>query len=223
MSDLETTLSVWRPSQQWTTLFRYDPYAPALWALLYEPNEELMASERFGAEWPRISAEAVITDHVAAYQTSAGKARERLVERLEPVRVFGEAWRAFSLTRALALSLAALPAEWPLRFDASRVTLRQGERYSELLKGAIRAASRLSVEPPGSDSEAVRVLVNIAHGMNPTTALQAPDEGSLPSLHRVWPADGSIVGQALLGVPVNCPSSYVDAMTRARRRWEAGW
>lgn len=223
MDDLTTTLAVWRPSRQWTILFEHAPYAPALWALLFEPSETLKASERFGAEWPRISAEAVVAEHVVGYRTTVGLARERLVSRLGPLRAFGEAWRAFSLTSALALSLAGIPADWPLRFDGSAATLRHGGRYSDLMSGAIQVAAALGSNPPPSDVEALVSLVNIAHGMNPETLLRAPEKTTLPALDGAWPREGAIVSRALLGSPVDCPTSHVEAMTRARRRWEARW
>lgn len=223
MADLTTTLAVWRPSQQWTILFEHTPYAPALWALLFDPEETLLASQLFGAEWPRISAEAVLTDHVAGYRTTAGQAKDRLVRRLGPLRAFQEAWRAFSLTSALALALTGLPNEWPLRFDASHVTLRQGGRYPELLEMAVKSAATLATEPPASDAMAVQTLLSMAHGMNPQTILQPPPHEDNPTLHDSWPPDGVVVRQALLGNPVNCPTSHVKAMTRARRRWEAEW
>ncbi len=223
MDDLTTTLAVWRPSRQWTILFEHDPYAPALWALLFDPSETLKASERFGAEWPRISAESVIADHVVGYRTTAGLGRERLVSRLGPLRAFGEAWRAFSLTSALALSLAAIPADWPLRFDGSKATLRHGARYSDLMGSAIKVAAALGSSPPPSDADALRALVDIAHGMNPETLLRAPDPSATPTLEGAWPKEGTTVSRALLGTPVDCPTSHVEAMTRARRRWEARW
>ncbi|MDQ4074743.1 MAG: hypothetical protein M3220_00700 [Chloroflexota bacterium] len=223
MTQLVTTLAVWRPSHQWTVLFEHEPYAPALWALLFDPPERLHASERFGKEWPRISAEAVITDHVAGYLTTVGQARERLVERLGQVRTLPEAWRAFSLTRALALSLAAIPANWPLRFDASTVTLRQGGRYGDLLEAAIESAKKLAADPPENDAEAVQLLVRIAHGMNPETPLVAPDSEVIAHLDATWPEEGTTVSRALLGIPVDCPTSHVEAMTHARRNWIASW
>jgi hypothetical protein len=223
MRDLATTLAVFRPSKQWTVLFQHAPYAPALWALLFNPDDALMASEHFGHEWPGISADAVIADHVVGYRTSAGKARERLVARLGPVRGFAEAWRAFSLTRALALSLAALPASWPLRLDASNVTVKQGSRYGDLLAAGIGTAARLETEPPRSDLEAVRALVAIAHGLDPETPFHAPADDAPGVLYLRWPEEGQVAGRSLLGQPVDCPSSYVEAMTRARHRWEASW
>lgn len=220
MDDLTTTLAVWRPSRQWTMLFKHEPYAPALWSLLFDPTETLMASTHFAAEWPEISARAVIADHVVGYRTTAGQARERLVARLDPVRTFEEGWRAFSLTRALALSLAAIPADWPLRFDASAVTLARGSRYGDLMAAAISAASDLAAKPPASEDEALRLLLAMAHGMNPETLLVAPAHtvATMP-----WPRDGTTVGYELLGTPVDCPTSHVETMTRARRQWESRW
>jgi hypothetical protein len=223
MRDLVTTLAVYRPSKQWTVLFQHAPYAPALWALLFNPDETLLASEHFGSEWPQVSAGAVIADHVVGYRTSAGKARERLVERLGPIRGFAEAWRVFSLTRALALSLAALPEAWPLRLDASNVTVKQGSRYGDLLAAGIGAAARLDTEPPRSDLEAVRALVAMAHGLNPETPFHAPADDAPGVLYLRWPEEGQVAGRNLLGRPVDCPSNYVEAMTRARHRWEASW
>ncbi len=223
MAELKTVLSVWRPSRQWTILFDHEPYAPALWALLFDPTETLMASTHFGEEWPRRSAEAVQADHVIGYRSSAGQARERLVARLEPLRAFPEAWRAFSLTRALALSLAAIPSEWPLRFDASSVTLHHGGRYTELIAAAVQAAARLASDPPQRDAEAVDVLVAMAHGLNPETLLHPPVAAGGAQAELAWPRDGTVVARALLGRPVDCPTSHVEAMTRARRHWEARW
>ncbi|MGH2543924.1 MAG: hypothetical protein ACRDIB_14070 [Ardenticatenaceae bacterium] len=223
MADLDTTLAVWRPSRRWTILFRHDPYAPALWALLFDARETIRASEHFGAEWPRRSAQAVVADHMIGYRTSVGQARERLVARLEPLRAFAEAWRAFSLTRALALSLAGIPPDWPLFFDGSAATLRQGGRYAELMALAVETAGRLAGDPPRSDASALDALLTMAHGMNPETALRVPESSENPSLDMGWPREGASVSRALLGIPVDCPTSYVEAMTRARRRWEARW
>lgn len=216
-----TTLAVWRPSRQWTILFQHEPYASALWALLFEPGELLMASERFGAEWPHVSAEAVIADHVVGYRTTTGLGRERLVARLDRVRGFPEAWRAFSLTRALALALAAIPAEWPLRLDASNVTLSRGSRYADLLAAAVSAATDLGNSPPNTEGDALRLLLAMAHGMNPETPLLAPLTETFSAL--AWPPDGVLVSYELLGKPVDCPTSHVESMTRARHQWQASW
>lgn len=222
MDALTTTLSTQRPTGSWTILFKHRPYAPALWALLFDPEERVLADVHFGDQWPRISAQSVITNHVVGYRTRARDAKERLVARLEPVHRFPEAWRAFSLTRALALALAAVPGEWPIRFDASSATLARGSRYSDLMATAIAAASELATRPPRSDEEALRVLMRMSNGLNPETTLQAAD-GPSTFVTRGWPEDGATVRKQLLGTAVECPTSHVEAMTRARRRWEATW
>jgi hypothetical protein len=224
MADLITTLAVLRPTQQWTTMFKHEPYAPALWALLFSPNETLSASDHFGDEWPRVSAETVIADHVIGYRTTVGQARERLMKRLEPVRHLAEAWRVFSLARALSLALAPVPADWLLRLDASTVTLNQGSRYADLMAAAVLAAAELGTRRPTDDRQALRALLSMAHGMNPQTALAAPIddfEGSGSPLP--WPKDGLAVSRALIGIPYEVPTSHVETMTRARHQWEASW
>ena len=226
MNDLMTTLAIWRPSQQWTILFQHKPYGATLWALLFDSHETLMASNYFGEAWHN-SPKKSESDYVIGYQTTAGKARDRLVKRLGPVRGFTEPWRAFSLTRALALSLAAIPASWPLCFDASAVTIETNEtiirstHYVELMAVAIKAAEELGQHPPSRDIDATRLLLAMTHGMNPETPLVAPSnelDSSLP-----WPTSGSAVEYELLGQPVECPSSYVETMTRARHQWQARW
>jgi hypothetical protein len=223
MAEKTTYLSVWRPSNQWTTLFSHTPYAPGLWALLFTPDETLMASTRFGPQWPELSAEQVVADHVVGYQTTAVRARERLVARLEPIRNFAEAWRVFSLTRALALAIAGLPADWPLRFDASEVTLAQGSRYAELIAAAVAAAGRLGSAPPTSDEEVLQLLLEMIHGMNPESSLRAPSTPEHTAVYLNWPRDGKAVDRALLGTPEYCPTSHVELMTRARHQWETSW
>lgn len=223
MAEKTTSLGVWRPSRQWTTLFSHSPYAPTLWALLFTPEESLMASEHFGSRWPQISAEEVVADHVVGYKSTVGQARERLVARLEPLRQFRQPWRAFSLTRALALALAAIPAEWPLRFDASSATLAQGSRYTELMAAAIGTATGLGISPPSNEQAALRALLEMAHGMNPETPLRPPSVVDSAAPFAAWPTEGQQVDYALLGKPEYCPTSHVEMMTRARRQWEASW
>lgn len=224
MVDLTTTLAVWRPSQQWTVMFQHQPYAPALWSLLFSPNETLAASDHFGDQWPRVSAEAVVADHVVGYRTSAGQARERLMKRLEPVRQLADAWRVFSLSRALGLALAPLPADWPLRLDASAVTLSQGSRYADLMAAAVMAAAELGTRRPTSDRHALQALLAMAHGMNPQTILAAPiDDFEGAGSPLPWPKEGGAVSRALMGTPGEVPSSHVETMTRARQQWEASW
>ncbi|MBA3530631.1 MAG: hypothetical protein H0T73_01735 [Ardenticatenales bacterium] len=223
MAEKTTSLSVWRPSDQWTSLFSHTPYAPALWALLFTPDETLMASTRFGAEWPALSAEQVVADHIVGYQSTAGRAKERLVARLDPIRSFTESWRAFSLTRALALAIAGLPGEWPLRFDASAVTLAQGSRYADLMAAAVAAAARLGTAPPTNDQEALHLLLEMVHGMNPESPLRAPPLPESRSAFLHWPREGKLVDRALLGAPEYCPTSHVEQMTRARHQWEESW
>ena len=232
MNDLMTMLTVWRPSHQWTILFQHKPYASALWALLFDPDETLMASEYFGNEWQYIQNKH-IADHVVGYRTTAGEARERLVKRLGPVRGFTEPWRAFSLTRALALSLAAVPPNWPLRLDASCISpkgaanpkgaskMTLGARYAELMAVAVNAAAELANNPPQHDISATRLLLAMTHGMNPETLLRSPSDGS--ATYLAWPKLGTVVEYELLGKPVECPSSYVESMTRARHQWQARW
>lgn len=221
--ELSTTLAVQRPSGQWTVLFRHQPYAPALWVLLFAAGEELMASGYFGSQWESISAQRVLADHPVGYQTTVGQAQRRLVARLEPLRRFGGAWRPFSLARVLALALAGIPAAWLLRFDASPVTLTRGSRYAELMGAALGAARRLGEEPPTDEAAALSLLVAMAHGLNPESLLVAPNDDGTTEVARLWPREGVVVRAALLGTPVECPTDYVEAMTRARKQWEASW
>ena len=221
MTQFSTTLDVWRPSGQWTTLFRYDSYAPALWALLFDPSDVVYASDYFGNDWPRVSAEAVITDLVVGYQTTVIEARKRLVDRLGPLRGYAEAWRALSLSSALAICIAGIPNAWKLRLDASGAALHHGGRYSDLLQLAVRQATSLATDPPDANNAAVERLLDIAHAMNPETILHVPEDGL--SVEQAWPQDALRVEGALLGVPVECPTSHVESMTRSRRRWQASW
>lgn len=220
MKNLLTTVAVLRPSHKWTVLFEHQPYGAALWALLFDPDESLMASEHLKNEWQNIS-KTGIADHVIGYQTTIGKARERLVKRLGPVRGFSQAWRAFSLTRALALSLAAIPADWPLRFDGRNVTMTRGTHYAQLMAVAVAAAAKLGNKPPQRDIEAIGLLLAMTHGMNPETPLVAPSDES--SIYLPWPKFGTLVAYELLGKPVECPTSYVDTMTRVRHQWQTRW
>lgn len=226
MNDLMTTLAVWRPSEQWTVLFQHKPYGATLWALLFDSDEILLASEHFGDAWHKRT-EKNESNHVIGYKTTAGKARDRLVKRLGPVRGFTEAWRAFSLTRALALSLAAIPADWPLCFDASSVTIETDEttirstHYVELMAAAVNAAVGLGHHPPRREIDAIRLLLTMTHGMNPETPLLPPSDKLNPSLP--WSDSGTLVEHELLGEAVECPSSYVETMTRARHQWRACW
>jgi len=226
MNDLMTTLAVWRPSQQWTVLFQHKPYGATLWALLFDSDDTLLASEHFG-DASHKNIEKNESDYVIGYKTSAGKARDRLVKRLGPVRGFTEAWRAFSLTRALALSLAAIPENWPLCFDASSVTIEtngttiRSTHYVELMAAAVKAAAELGHNPPRREVDAIALLLTMTHGMNPETLLLPPSDKLNPSLP--WPNSGTVVEYELLGQPVECPSSYVETMTRARHQWQARW
>ena len=67
----------------------------------------------------------------------------RVLARLEQARNYPTVWRALSLTKALALALLALPSTWPLRLDASSVTMARGGQYADLMGAAIQAASEL--------------------------------------------------------------------------------
>jgi hypothetical protein len=219
--DIRTTLAVWRPSRQWTVLYEHSPYAPALWALLFDPSESLTAAEHFGPEWERISAQTVMVDHVVGYRTTAGKDKERLVARLEQARTFPMVWRALSLTKALALSLLALPSSWPVRLDASTVTIARGGQYADLMGAAIQAASELGARALRDETEALRALLAMAHGLNPETILAAPSSFFEP--HLPWPRDAATIAYALLGKPVECPTSHLEHMTRARQEWGQRW
>lgn len=205
---LTTTLAVWRPArQQWTTLFEHEPYGAALWALLFDADEGLSIGT---------------SERIAGYQTTVGQARDRLVARLGPIRYITQVWRSLSLARALALSLAPIPSTWRLRFDARAVMLdRSGERYEELLAAAVAAASELATYSPNQEREAFRCLLAMTHGMNPETPLSAPLEYHGRDLQ--WTKDSKIVEYALLGKPVDCPTSHVESMTSARRQWQARW
>jgi hypothetical protein len=219
--ELRTTLAVWRPSQRWTVLFEHTPYAPALWALLFDPSETLTAADHFGDEWGRISAQSVMVDHVIGYRTTAGKAKERLVARLEQARNYPSVWRALSLTKALALALLALPATWPLRLDASSVTISRGGQYADLMGAAIQAATELGTRTLKDETEALRALLAMAHGLNPETVLSAPTSFADP--HLPWVQDGGAIAYALLGKPIECPTSHLEQMTKARNEWSQRW
>jgi hypothetical protein len=220
-NNLRTTLAVWRPSGQWTTLFQHRSYAAGLWALIFEPNEVLVAKEHFQEdEWSSLS-DKISPKQVVGYSTSAGEARERLVSRLGPVRRFDEVWRAFSLTRALALSLAAIPTDWTVRFDASSVIIARNNRYTELMSAAISVATDLAKQPPERDTEAMNSLLAMVHGMNPETPLKAAIDPRMAFLS--WSTNAKIVEYELLGKAVECPTDYVDAMTRARYQWQERW
>lgn len=220
-NNLRTTLTVWRPSGQWTTLFQHRPYAPGLWALIFKPNEVLVAKEYFKEDQLSNLPEKIKPDQVIGYSTTAGQARERLVSRLGPVRSFEEVWRAFSLTRALALSLAAIPSDWEVRFDASSVILARNNRYTELMAAAISVATDLAKQPPKRDYEAMNSLLAMVHGMNPETPLQAAIDPRMALLS--WSTNAKMVEYELLGKAVECPTDYVDAMTRARYQWQERW
>ncbi|MCB0078103.1 MAG: hypothetical protein KDD73_11885 [Anaerolineales bacterium] len=208
MNPLATTLAVRRPTDRWTTLFRHDQYAPALWALLFS-EEEAVYGSRDGDE------------RLVGFQTTVNAARKRLVARLEPLRSFEMAWRPLSLASALAICIAGIPGEWPLRFDAASAVRHQESDFGRLLTAAIGQAAAFAQRPPTTSREALSRLMAIIHGMNPETVLAAPATGQL--LEGVWPADALVVEGALLGVPVECPTSHVDSMTRSRRRWQASW
>ncbi len=215
--ELRTTLAVWRPSQRWTVLFEHTPYAPALWALLFDPSETLTAADHFGEEWDQISAQSVMVDHVIGFRTTAGKAKERLVARLEQARNYPTVWRALSLTKALALALLAIPAQWTLRLDASSVTISRGGQYADLMGAAIQAASELGNRTLKDETEALRALLAMAHGLNPETVLTPPSSFYEPQLP--WTQDGAAISYALLGKPVECPTSHLEQMTKARQEW----
>lgn len=219
--DLRTTLAVWRPSQRWTVLFEHTPYAPALWALLFDPSETIMATEHFGEAWGDISAQTVMVDHVIGYRTTAGKAKERLVARLEQARNYSTVWRALSLTKALALALLAIPAAWPLRLDASDVTIARGGQYADLMAAAVQAASELGNRALNDETEALRALLAMAHGLNPETILAAPSSFATPQLP--WTQEGASISYALLGKPVECPTSHLEPMSKARHEWASRW
>src|SRR5699024_1629450 len=124
-----------------------------------------------------------------------------------------EAWRALSLSSALAICIAGIPNDWKLRLDASAATLGHGGRYSDLLQVAVRHAASMASEPPTANNAAVERVLAIAHAMNPETVLHVPDDGL--SVEHAWPEDALEVEGALLGVPVECPTSHVESMTRS--------
>ena len=53
------------------------------------------------------------------------------------------------------------------------------------------------------------------------TTLLAPLTEQFSAL--AWPPDGALVSYELLGKPVDCPTSHVESMTRARHQWQASW
>lgn len=207
MNSLSTTLDVRRPSKKWTTLFRHDAYAPALWALLFSPEDAVYNHND--------------DDHLAGFLTTVGQARHRLVARLEPLRQFDGVWRPVSLASALALCIAGVPDEWPLRFDADGVVRQQGNSFGSLLQIGVQQAASLAPDPPTSEGDATARFVALIHALNPETLLASPLDGQ--PLEHAWPAEPLVVEGQLLGVPVECPTSHVEAMTRSRRRWQASW
>lgn len=219
----KTTLDVWRPSERWTTLFDHRPFVAPLWTLLFDTDESVLASEYYGDHWEGIAERQTIADHIVAYQTVVGKARDRLVSRLGPLLRFGEAWRVFSLGRVMALTLAPIPSDWPLRLDASSAMRARGPRYAQFLGHAVATANRLPAQVLAQESDALALLMDILRGAVPQGGLPVADRPLASLAPLGWPVAGNEMRDALLGRAVDCPTSHVEAMTRARKQWEASW